>query len=148
MEGKWRMPRMSVRRAAGLAAAAVTMVTGSMFVAPSSAMAGGCTGNVGCGSVNNNTRFKMTTTETWNSGPNKCAQWRGTTTTTYKCTQNDLAPGGLRGGNSVDVDAFTYNYNDFFWNNNKIKKGQWIRIPGGGNVYCKATLSETYPRCD
>ena len=55
---------------------------------------------------------------------------------------------GLRGGNSVDVGAFTYNYNDFDWNNDRIKKGQWIRLAGGGPVYCKATLSETCPRCN
>ncbi|BEL07292.1 hypothetical protein Q0Z83_054830 [Actinoplanes sichuanensis] len=138
---------MKIRKTFAVVSAAMMLSAGVTFLTGSAAQAAGCSNNVGCGSVNNNSRFKMTTTETWDSGKNWCRQWQVSTTSLHKCTQNDLEPGGLRGGGNVDVDAVTYNNTDWYYLDNRITKGVWVRLAGGGHMYCKAALSEALPRC-
>ena len=133
-----------LRRAFAVGMTTTVMTTLVTLLSPSAAQAGTCTAGIFCGSVNNNSRFWMTTTETWNSGPHRCQLWQGNV---YNCTQKDLAPLGIRGGRGtgVDVDAFTYNNTDYYWNGYRILKGQWMRIHDTA-MYCKADLGDL-PRC-
>src|SRR4051812_2610671 len=133
-----------LRRKLATVVATLTLGATIGLIAPAQAHAGGCIGTI-CGKVNNNTRFWMRTTESWNSGPDRCREAFGGGL--YPCYQNPLGPTLLRGGNGVDVDAFTYPYDDFYWDGYLITRGEWIRIHDGSSIYCSASLSESRPRC-
>lgn len=94
-------------------------------------------GTTYCGTVVNNTPWTMTTTETINTGPNWC-NFANYGSGNIRCTQVDLGPWGSRGGSHpVDVDGFTYNYNDFYMGGVYYTRGVWIKFASNRTIRCR-----------
>ncbi len=136
--------RRTLRSAALAALAAIALVA-----VPQSASAGGCSA-LGCGNVTNNTPVTMHTTVNLGSGKtDHCDVWNnngaledpwGYNWDYMKCTQVALGRDKKRGGNGVDVDAFTFNTRSYLVLHNgtqdPVGKGVWTKIRDYHSVRC------------
>ncbi|RKT53650.1 hypothetical protein [Saccharothrix australiensis] len=141
--------RGTLRSAARAATLAVLAAT-ALVAVPQSASAGGCSA-LGCGNVTNNTPVTMHTTvglgsskakdrcDVWNNNGSLEDPW-GYNWAYMKCTQVSLGRDQKRGGNGVDVDAFTFNTRSYLVLHNgtqdPVGKGVWTKIRDYHAVRC------------
>ncbi|GAB1516884.1 hypothetical protein [Actinophytocola sp. KF-1] len=88
--------------------------------------------------------------------PHECELWNGEgnsspATRKVGCYQVELAPGSSRGGNYVDVDAFTYADREYLIDfHGKLSwqtEGVWTRIRSWESAYCYTDPGFGFPTC-
>ncbi|MEV0170374.1 hypothetical protein AB0I00_04475 [Streptomyces sp. NPDC050803] len=145
------------------AAVAATVGAFTLLIAlPSSAHAAGegCKDKEGdpklCGEVSNTSHLTMHSTINLGRGSDRCDVWNydGGDKEKWvyaKCTQKPLASGGRRGGRGVDVDAVTFNSEDYildFHGDQSWKtKGVWTKIRDNETATCGTDARFGVPFC-
>ncbi|MFI0411404.1 hypothetical protein [Actinomadura sp. 3N508] len=98
----------------------------------------------------------MHTTVNLGSGTNRCDVWNydGGTKNKWvyaKCTQVKLSAGDWRGGGTVDVDALTFNYDDYMLDFHGTllwkTKGVWTKIHNNETASCGTDMGFGVPFC-
>lgn len=105
-----------------------------------------------CGEITNQSGKVMTYTTSLGKGPDVCnvSSIVGEAST-WNCKQEPLPSPGHRGGRNVDVDAFTFNDEDYYIMNGHIPilmtKGVWTKIYNMNAAWCYPSPVGGHPWC-